>query len=150
MKTIFFLLIGLTSVLQAQTFTKADSLKNSDNVYRDFWDVKKYEITVEPNFDRKTVSGTNTIYFEITKAVNDPTFQIDLQQPMNFKIISDDAQTFATTRDGDFIFIKAKKKYQKGELHSFTIQYSGAPKIAKNAPWDGFLLKIKMVIHGCR
>lgn len=137
MKTIFFLLIGLTSVLQAQTFTKADSLKNSDNIYRDFWDVKKYEITVEPNFDRKTVSGTNTIYFEITKAVNDPTFQIDLQQPMNFKIISDDAHPFSATRDGDFIFIKAKKKYQKGELQSFTIQYSGAPKIAKNAPWDG-------------
>ena len=76
----------ISGLLPAQNFTKQDSLKGSDTSLRNFWDVKKYEISVEPHFEEKSVSGTNKIIFEITKDVTNPTFQIDLQQPMNYKI----------------------------------------------------------------
>lgn len=137
MKKIVALLILTTGIFSAQTFTKQDSLKGSDTKFRNFWDVKKYEITVEPKFNDQSVSGTNKITFEITKDVVNPVFQIDLQQPMNYKIIDSDEKLCSSKRDGDFIFIETKKTYKKGEIHSFTIQFFGSPIIAKNAPWDG-------------
>ncbi|UOE40080.1 M1 family metallopeptidase [Chryseobacterium suipulveris] len=137
MKNYAILFLLVSAMFNAQQFTKKDTLKGSDTQFRDFWDVKKYELTVEPDFEKKLVSGTNTISFEITKDVVNPVFQIDLQQPMNYKIIATDEKLCSSKRDGDFIFIETKKAYKKGEKHSFTIQYWGNPTIAKNAPWDG-------------
>lgn len=137
MKKSFSLLILASATLSAQNFSKQDTLKGSNTMYRNFWDVKKYEISVEPNIQNKSVSGTNKITFEITKDIKNPVFQIDLQQPMQYKIIDSDEKLCSSRRDGDFIFIETKKDYKKGDTHSFTIQYYGNPTIAKNAPWDG-------------
>ena len=130
----FLLISGFFS---AQVFTKADTLKGSNTEFRNFWDVKKYEISVEPKFEDRSVSGTNKITFEITKDVTNPVFQIDLQQPMMYKIIDSDEKLCSSKRDGNFIFIETNKSYKKGEVHHFTLQFSGNPTIAKNAPWDG-------------
>lgn len=135
MKKSILLIIIAVANFSAQNFTKIDSLKGSDTKFRNFWDVKKYELSVEPNFDNKSVSGNNKITFEITKDITNPIFQIDLQQPMNYKIIN--AEGLTSERDGDFIFIKTNKTYKKGETHSFNIEFSGNPTIAKKAPWDG-------------
>ncbi len=137
MKNISFLFLILSNFVIAQNFTKQDTLKGSDTDFRNFWDVKKYELTVEPNFENKSVSGVNIISFEITKTVENPTFQIDLQQPMQFQIVESSDPNFTANRDGDFIFIKTKKKYKKGDKGFFKISYSGNPTIAQNAPWDG-------------
>lgn len=137
MKKIFlftFLLLQF-SFLFSQTFTKEDTLKGSDTKFRKFWNVTKYELTVEPNFEKKYVSGRNIISFEITKDIENPTFQIDLQQPMDYKIIPN--KSWFTKREGDFIFINAKEKFKKGDKGTFVIEFFGNPKIAQNAPWDG-------------
>lgn len=114
-----------------------DTLKGSNTKFRDFWDVKKYDITVEPVFETKTVKGSNTITFEIVKDISKPVFQIDLQQPMQFRISGSDEKLCTAKREGDFIFIHTNKDYRKGEKHSFTIDFWGNPIVAKNAPWDG-------------
>ncbi|QOW09244.1 M1 family metallopeptidase [Kaistella flava (ex Peng et al. 2021)] len=137
MKKTLALLIFTSAVFSAQQFTKQDTLKGSNTEFRNFWDVKKYEISVEPKFADQSVSGTNKITFEILKDVKNPVFQIDLQQPMNYKILDSDIKHYSSKRDGDFIFIQTKKDYKKGETHSFTIQFFGHPTVAKNAPWDG-------------
>lgn len=121
---------------KGETIKSEDSLKGSNTPYRDFWDVKKYEISVEPNFEKKTVSGSNLISFEITKDIKNPTFQIDLQQPMEYQFIGL-KKCFTPKRKGDFIFIETKKPFKKGEKYTFNIQFSGNPKVAKKAPWDG-------------
>ena len=121
---------------KGETIKSEDSLKGSNTPYRDFWDVKKYELSVEPNFEKKTVSGSNLISFEITKDIKNPTFQIDLQQPMEYQFIGL-KKCFTPKRKGDFIFIKTKKSFKKGEKYTFNIQFSGNPKVAKKAPWDG-------------
>ncbi len=133
-KVFYFLLIS--SLVSAQQFTKQDSLKGSDTAFRNFWDVKKYDIIVEADYDKKFVSGSNTISFEIVKDVANPVFQIDLQQPMNFELKNNDKKISAK-RDGDFIFITVNKNLKKGEKGKFTIRFSGNPHIAKRAPWDG-------------
>ena len=92
---------------------------------------------MEPNFEKKSVSRTNKITFSIINNVSNPTFQIDLQQPMEYKILDSDLKISSEKRDGDFIFIQTNQNLKKGETHFLTIQYSGNPTIAKRAPWDG-------------
>ena len=137
MKKTFLLITFAALSISAQTFTKQDSLKGSNTKFRDFWDVKKYEITVEPNFQEQSISGTNKISFEILKNTTNPVFQIDLLQPMNYEIVGLNEKDFSSKRDGDFIFIQARKDFKQGEKASFIIKFSGKPVIAKKPPWDG-------------
>lgn len=122
--------------LPAQQFTKKDTLRGSDTQFRNFWDVTKYDITVEPDFESKYISGTNSITFVITRDTEKPVFQIDLQQPMQFEFLNRD-NTYTVNRDGDFIFITSEKPVKKGEEKTFLFQYFGNPRMAKKAPWDG-------------
>ena len=87
MKKLLLLSILISGISQAQMFedpkpTKTDTLKGSDTKFRNFWDVKKYDIVLEPNFEAKSIKGSNKISLTIEKDVKNPTFQIDLQQPM--------------------------------------------------------------------
>ncbi|WP_066434688.1 M1 family metallopeptidase [Chryseobacterium sp. CCH4-E10] len=120
-----------------KTFTKQDTLKGSDTEFRNFWDVKKYDLSVEPDFATKSIKGNNTISFEITKDVKNPTFQVDLQQPMKAEKVEASFPIAEYKQDGDFIWIKANKTFKKGEKYTIDVTYSGNPRIAKNAPWDG-------------
>lgn len=138
MKRLTFIL-GLFSILgHSQTFTKQDSLKGSDTAFRNFWDVKKYELSVEPNFEEKSVKGSNRIEFVITRDIQNPTFQIDLQQPMKVESLNCSFPIIdGFKRENDFIFISSKKAFKKGEKYYIDITYAGNPTIAKHAPWDG-------------
>ncbi|WP_370900437.1 M1 family metallopeptidase [Chryseobacterium gossypii] len=119
-----------------KVFTKQDTLKGSDTRFRNFWDVKKYDLSVEPDFEQKSIRGNNKVTFEITKDITNPVFQIDLQQPMKADKI-EAGFPMEYKRDGDFIFITAQKSFKKGEKYTLDITYSGNPLIARNAPWDG-------------
>ncbi|WP_312076029.1 M1 family metallopeptidase [Chryseobacterium sp.] len=121
-----------------KTFTKEDTLKGSNTKFRNFWDVKRYDLSVEPDFASKSIKGNNKISFEITKDVLNPVFQIDLQKPMKADKIECSFPTVdGFKQDGDFIFISAKKNFKKGEKYTIDVTYSGNPTIAKRAPWDG-------------
>jgi aminopeptidase N len=120
-----------------KTFTKQDTLKGSNTKFRNFWDVKKYDLSVEPDFEQKSIKGNNTISFEIIKDAANPTFQIDLQQPMKADKVEASFPIAEYKQDGDFIWIKTNKNFKKGEKYTINVTYSGNPTIAKNAPWDG-------------
>lgn len=120
-----------------KVYTKQDTLKGSNTPFRDFWDVKKYNFSVEPDFEQKSLKGSNKISLEIIKDVTNPVFQIDLQQPMKAGKITASFPIAGSKQDGDFIFITTRKKFKKGEKYTIDIDYSGNPQIAKNAPWDG-------------
>ncbi len=138
MKKIFLVFIFTMGFFPAQNYTKQDTLKGSDTQFRNFWDVKKYEISVEPDFEKRSISGTNKITFEITKDVLNPVFQIDLQQLMKVeKLDANFPRIDNFRRESDFIFIDSKKNFKKGEKYNITISYSGNPIIAKRPPWDG-------------
>ena len=95
MRILILLASVLFNIASGQTFTKSDTLLGSNTQFRDFWDVQRYDVTVEANHSKKSLLGKNKISFNIIKDVTNPTFQIDLQEPMkydrissNFKIIS--------------------------------------------------------------
>lgn len=142
MKKLLLLSILISGVSQAQFFenakpTKIDTLKGSNTEFRNFWDVKKYDIVLEPNFETKSIKGSNKISLTIEKDVRNPTFQIDLQKPMKADKISASFPIAEKKIDGDFIFLTTKKNFKKGEKYTIDIDYSGNPQIAKHAPWDG-------------
>ncbi len=142
MKKLLLLSILISGVSQAQFFenakpTKIDTLKGSNTEFRNFWDVKKYDIVLEPNFEAKSIKGSNKISLTIEKNVRNPTFQIDLQKPMKADKISASFPIAEKKIDGDFIFLTTKKNFKKGEKYTIDIDYSGNPQIAKHAPWDG-------------
>ncbi|WP_312751365.1 M1 family metallopeptidase [Epilithonimonas hominis] len=142
MKKALLFAILIAGVSQAQMFedpkpTKVDTLKGSNTEFRNFWDVKKYDIVLEPNFEAKSIKGSNKISLTIEKNVLNPVFQIDLQQPMKADKITANFPIVDKKTDGDFIFISTKKKFKKGEKYTIDIDYSGNPVIAKHAPWDG-------------
>ncbi|WP_312991878.1 M1 family metallopeptidase [Chryseobacterium flavum] len=122
---------------KGKVFTKQDTLKGSNTEFRNFWDVKKYDLSVEPDFEQKSIKGNNTISFEIIKDVTNPVFQIDLQQPMKADKVEGSFPIAGYKQDGDFIFITTNKKFKKGEKYTINVIYSGNPTIAKKAPWDG-------------
>ena len=111
MKKICLFLLVFSQITFAQTFTKKDTLKGSDTAFRNFWDVKKYELTVEPNIQDQSVSGKNTIFFEITKDVENSTFQIDLQKPMNSKNFMGNFNYTQVKTEDDFIFIETQQNF---------------------------------------
>ena len=142
MKKALLFAILISGVSQAQMFedpkpTKVDTLKGSNTEFRNFWDVKKYDIVLEPNFEAKSIKGSNKISLTIKKDIVNPVFQIDLQQPMKADKVTANFPIVDKKTDGDFIFISTKKKFKKGEKYTIDIDYSGNPVIAKHAPWDG-------------
>jgi hypothetical protein len=59
MKHLLFLaiLLPLLSAAQLNTkkkFTKADTLRGSNNENRDWWDVLRYDIEVKPDYEAKS------------------------------------------------------------------------------------------------
>ena len=120
-----------------EKFTKTDSLKGSNTEFRNFWDVKKYDIILETDFDKKSIKGSNKISLTIEKDIKNPTFQIDLQHPMKAHNITASFPIATKKVDGDFIFLSTNKNFKKGEKFTIDIGFSGNPTIAKRAPWDG-------------
>lgn len=141
-----FILVGVVMSAQNKNalgdvvqnnFTHQDTLRGSNTKFRDFWDVQKYEIEVEPNYAGKSVKGTNRISFKFTKDVTNPVMQIDIQQPMQVSDLISDFELGTRNREGNFLFVQAKGTYKKGEQHFLSLDFKGNPMIAKRPPWDG-------------
>ena len=137
MKIIKLLFLFSVYLAFGQNFTKKDTLLGSNTAYRDFWDVQRYDVKVEPSYEQKSLKGSNKITFKITKSVRNPVFQIDLQQPMKYDSIRSSFRIKSTKVDGNFIFLETKESFKKGQTHTLEIDFSGNPTIAENAPWDG-------------
>ena len=65
-----FLSFGLFQFASAQSFEKkplfthADTLRGSLNPNRTWWDVLRYDLTVKPDFNSKTIEGRTVIEFK--------------------------------------------------------------------------------------
>lgn len=120
------------------TFTRQDSLRGGYSVARAWWDVIKYDVHVKVNIPEKYLSGfVDITYKTIKKAEN--LMQIDLQQPMQIdKIVYvGKKKALRFEREGNVFWVKPKRKHSVGKVETLRVYFSGNPKVAKNAPWDG-------------
>jgi len=130
---IFILAIAGTS--QAQTFTKQDTLRGSITPERAWWDLNYYHLDIEVKPEDKYISGSNTIRYNVLKSQK--ILQVDLQPPLKIERITQDGKNLKFTSNGNAHFIKLKKKQNIGDFNEIKVYYSGNPKEAVRAPWDG-------------
>ena len=118
------------------TFTHDDTLRGSTTKERAWWDVTYYALKLSVNPSEKTLSGSTTIQYRVLDAYQ--TLQVDLQPPLVVESIMQDGKVLRYQKEGANAYMVAlEKPQQRGAIESVVVQYSGKPRVAKNAPWDG-------------
>lgn len=135
MKIIFlFILLPLFSFAQKKT-TEQDTLRGTINSERSWWNLIHYDLTVQPDYGTKTIKGKNIIQFEVLEKCN--FMQIDLQEPMQIDSISFENRLVKFTREGNAFHVNFSGIEFKVKKQSIIVYYSGKPREAVRAPWDG-------------
>ena len=119
-------------------FTHADTLRGSNGIYRQKWDVLHYDITVEPDYNNKTIVGKNTMQFFDNGA---QLMQIDLQEPMILDSVMDKGILYKFRREKNVYWLEYRDSSVmdkiKAGVHSLTFYFHGKPREAIRPPWDG-------------
>jgi aminopeptidase N len=134
MRKLLQLLVIALSLLPCRA---QDLKRGSINAERAWWDVTHYHITVEPDFNNKTISGQNIITFKTLS--NGNKMQIDLQQPMEIESVfwNEEKTEIPFVREKNFYYLQFAQPIEKNAINSITIKYSGSPHVAVTPPWDG-------------
>ncbi len=136
MKKIFILIFIITfQFVSSQTFTRKDSLQGGLRIERTCFNVLRYDLNIKINIDEKSIVGFNDISFKVVS--NTSKIQIDLFDNMSVDSIIYNSKKLEYKRDFNAVFINFPSELQTGANEKITFYYSGKPKIAKNAPWDG-------------
>ncbi len=132
--------------LHAQTdpllakYSRADTLRGSITPERAWWNVLRYDITVQPDFNSKTIAANCTLQFRIT---GDPVnakylMQIDLQPPLVIDSILHAHKKMQFTSSGNVCLLEYDKiRSALNTIDSVTVYYHGKPREAVRPPWDG-------------
>ena len=135
-QNVFLLFLTLFTLgLSAQQFTHQDTLRGSITPERAWWDLTYYHLSIEVRPDNKFISGSNLIRYQVLDAQK--VLQIDLQPPLRIDKVTQDGKSLAVISKGNAHFIQLKKEQVKGQYNEVVVHYSGHPKEAENAPWDG-------------
>ena len=65
---IFYILLFTSAFAQEKKiFTHADTLRGSITPERAWWDVLRYDITVKPDYENKTIEGKIQLYINLMR-----------------------------------------------------------------------------------
>ncbi|MEZ4793866.1 MAG: M1 family metallopeptidase [Flavobacteriaceae bacterium] len=134
-KTLLLLVLLLTFVVNAQSFTHQDTLRGSITPERAWWDLKHYNLSVKVAPEDKSIEGINTFTYLVLEA--NQVMQIDLQPPMKLDKVVQHGKVLSFQTDGNAHFITLKELQRVGTEGQLTLYFSGKPQVAKHPPWDG-------------
>ncbi len=120
---------------QKRNYTEQDSLRGSIGPDRAWWDLQYYHLSVDVDPQNKYLSGQNLISYKVIDSGS--TMQIDLQPPLKIDAILQDGEDLTFRSKGNAHFIDLKKPQQIGSVNTVIVAYSGNPREADFAPWDG-------------
>ncbi|MCX2679256.1 M1 family metallopeptidase [Galbibacter sp. EGI 63066] len=139
MRKIFLsvLLLGVIASATAQEhqFTKQDTLRGSITPEREWWDLNYYHLDIEVKPDEKFIAGKNTIRYKVLTPKQ--VLQVDLQPPMQIEKVTQDGEELEFSSEVNAHFVQLKKEQKEGEYNEVVVHYSGHPREAVRAPWDG-------------
>ncbi|RYY13191.1 MAG: M1 family peptidase, partial [Chitinophagaceae bacterium] len=127
---------GLTAAFAQQKFTRADTLRGTVTAERAWWDVQRYDLTVKPDYDSKTIVGMNRITYKVVTQNNGTRFQIDLKAPLKIDSVHLDGRKISFAQDGNAWFANVPNQ-KKGVTGIMDIWYQGKVKEAVRPPWEG-------------
>jgi aminopeptidase N len=134
MKKIAFFLV-CTTLSFAQNFTRKDSLHGGLRLERTCFDVVHYGLHIKIDPDQKMIVGYNEITFKVVEPTS--KIQVDLFENMRIDSIIFDSKKLNYLREFNAVFINFPKKLTQNSTEKIRFYYSGNPKTAKRAPWDG-------------
>ncbi|MEJ2584333.1 MAG: M1 family metallopeptidase [Robiginitalea sp.] len=132
--TLLFLL-GTLSTALAQSFTRQDTLRGSITPERAWWDLTYYDLRVAVDPENRRISGSNAIRYRVLKP--SARMQIDLQEPLQIQTALQDGRELPFEREGNAYFIELQKPQVPGTVEEVVVHYTGKPREAIRAPWDG-------------
>ena len=136
MKNSFLVILAILGIQQINAqFTRRDSLQGGLRIERTSYDVKRYDLNITINPEQKSITGFNDITFEVI--VPTQKIQLDLFDNMKVDSIVWNTKKLKYLRDNDAVFIDFSEKLASKSNHKLKFYYSGNPRIARNAPWDG-------------
>lgn len=134
-------ILCLTGALQAQlqqekrAFTEQDTLRGSITPERAWWDLNYYHLDIEVKPDEKYIGGKNTIRYKVLESQQ--VLQVDLQPPLKIEKVTQDGMPLSVKSNGNAHFVTLTKQQKAGDFNEVVVHYSGNPKEAIRAPWDG-------------
>lgn len=147
---IFNFSLSIINSVDAQ-FTHQDTLRGSNGPGRDWWDVIRYNLTVNPDYVKKEIQGEVIIDFK-TKATGKKVMQIDLQEPMVIDKVMFDGMEVEIKKNPPNVWqltlldieptmyidkAEGGKGITKKQYQTIQILFHGKPIEAKRPPWDG-------------
>lgn len=136
MKKSFLVILAILGIQQISAqFTRRDSLQGGLRIERTSYDVKRYDLNITINPEQKSIKGFNEITFDVV--IPTQKIQVDLFENMKVDSIVWNAKKLNYKRDNDAVFIDFPEKLVSKSNHKLKFYYSGNPRIARNAPWDG-------------
>lgn len=137
------LLLVFPLLTQAQ-FTQNDSIRGGYGQTRNWWDVIHYDLSVTFDSQQKSISGKNTIKFQLLTIPENARIQIDLQAPMIVDSVfiageKIDQNSIFFTKNACFIPYNPLVKHLKTQ-DNITVFFHGSPRVAVNPPWDGGIM----------
>ncbi|WP_209328906.1 M1 family metallopeptidase [Lunatimonas salinarum] len=137
-KLIYLVLFGTLLIqmnLNAQEFTRQDTLRGSVTPERAWWDLVYYDLDIQVDPDARTIVGKNTIYYTVLSPKQ--VIQIDLQEPMEAKTFLQDGKKLNYRREGNVYFVQLEERQRTGDLNAIEVSYGGEPVVSTNPPWSG-------------
>jgi len=139
---IFLFIFSFSLTMQSQivnanreTFSRADTLRGGLRPERTSFDVLSYTLDIKVNPEKRYIQGLNEIEFEVKAPTK--RIQLDLFQNMQIDSIISKGKSLSYEREFNAVFINFNKRLQKSSVQRLKFYYSGYPRVAKNAPWDG-------------
>ncbi|QWX85536.1 M1 family metallopeptidase [Cellulophaga sp. HaHaR_3_176] len=116
-------------------FTQQDTLRGTITPERAWWDLNFYHLDIEVKPDEKFITGSNTIRYKVLE--ENQVLQVDLQPPLKIEKVTQDGEQLEVNSNTNAHYITLKKPQIKDEFNEIIVHYSGKPKEAIRAPWDG-------------
>jgi len=138
MRKLIFFFATFCSVLSviSQPFSREDSLRGDLSLMRTCYDVTFYDLFVMVDQQEKSLEKSyNIIHFNVVSDFD--RMQIDLALNMEVLLIQFEGTELEYSREFDAVYIDFPRALKKSEHANVKIWYSGYPKEAVNAPWDG-------------
>lgn len=121
---------------QSTKYTYIDTLRGSITPERAWWDLQHYRLELEIDPDSKSIRGSNCIRYKVLQS--SAVIQIDLQPPLKAdSIVQDGRRLQVVSRGPNAMMVALVSPQPVDGVKEVTVYYSGKPREARWAPWDG-------------
>ncbi|WP_206486165.1 M1 family metallopeptidase [Thalassotalea sp. G2M2-11] len=115
--------------------SRQDVLRGAITPERAWWDLSHYDLAIQVDPKARTIAGSNTMTYRVLAQQKD--LQIELQAPMTLNKVTQNGKTLTVKKDGYSYFIQPLTGQKIGSEQTITLHFSGTPRVAERAPWDG-------------